>query len=196
MTSPLQGRLWANGKTDCVIALGICGQVVDVDFYFIQCGYKLRVCLFCSHIRLLSSANTRPLPLHSVAQKTGYCSFSSVFVSYVIIYIIALIISIISGSPVVFFLIIIPAWIFSIFLRFHVVSRYQIVNYGGFTECLVAFFCCSCSVCQSKLRALVQLPHVFDYLYCCFCAVARHVYGYRKVFDGDSDPDKKDYYTV
>ena len=26
--------------------------------------------------------------------------------------------------------------------------------------------------------------------------VARHVYGYKKVFDGDSDPDKADYYTV
>lgn len=31
-----------------------------------------------------------------------------------------------------------------------------------------------------------------DYL---FCLVARHVYGYTKVLDGDSDPERADHYV-
>eukprot|EP00602_Paraphysomonas_sp_CaronLab_P005446 CAMPEP_0185022784 /NCGR_PEP_ID=MMETSP1103-20130426/5491_1 /TAXON_ID=36769 /ORGANISM="Paraphysomonas bandaiensis, Strain Caron Lab Isolate" /LENGTH=65 /DNA_ID=CAMNT_0027555019 /DNA_START=549 /DNA_END=746 /DNA_ORIENTATION=+ len=57
-------------------------------------------------------------------------------------------------------------------LRFHVVKKYNIAQYGCFLEFLIAFFCCPCSISQ----------------------MARHVYGYREVLDGDSKADARDYY--
>lgn len=63
-------------------------------------------------------------------------------------------------------------WIFAILLRIHIARQYNITSGGALLEGCTGFWCCCCSIAQ----------------------MARHVYGYTKVFDGDSDPDKPDTY--
>ncbi len=147
-TGPPLGK-WKDGLCDCFSNLW---PSFGCSFLFHSMWLQAQSMLIMFSFRLRLYPDTKRFVIsYAVAQKTGYCSFSAVFISYLVIYLIALAISLVTGVPVFFFIVIILAWIFSIFLRFHVVSRYQIVSYGGFMECLVAFFCCSCSVCQSKL---------------------------------------------
>eukprot|EP00429_Kryptoperidinium_foliaceum_P092581 CAMPEP_0176184792 /NCGR_PEP_ID=MMETSP0121_2-20121125/1006_1 /TAXON_ID=160619 /ORGANISM="Kryptoperidinium foliaceum, Strain CCMP 1326" /LENGTH=74 /DNA_ID=CAMNT_0017523195 /DNA_START=381 /DNA_END=605 /DNA_ORIENTATION=+ len=66
------------------------------------------------------------------------------------------------------------AFFFAIGLRIHLANRENIQDFGGcFGEFCCGFWCWYCSVTQ----------------------MARHVYGYTKVLDGDGDPDRPDNYA-
>lgn len=42
---------------------------------------------------------------------------------------------------------------------------------------------------------LLSVSCILSSSFLCFCVVARHVYGYTKVFDGDGDPYRPDQYV-
>jgi len=60
----------------------------------------------------------------------------------------------------------------AVVLRFHLIKLYQIRNTHELAEIAFTVFCFPCSLSQ----------------------MARHVYGYRYVFDGDAALDVDDYY--
>jgi Cys-rich protein (TIGR01571 family) len=109
-----------------------------------------------------------------MAQKTNYASFRTILAVYWVIAIICWGVGIILGNTGWFVLPAVFIWVLSWFLRVHVAKYYNITQNGSFVECCTAFWCCTCSLAQ----------------------MARHMYGYRKVFEGDSDPDMPDYYTT
>lgn len=85
-----------------------------------------------------------------MAQKTTCAKFNSIVMPYMIIYILCAILAIIFGTGLYF----IPAalvFCVQIALRLHVVKFYNITEHGPFVEFLAAFFCCPCSIAQSKL---------------------------------------------
>jgi Cys-rich protein (TIGR01571 family) len=145
--------LAANGRTACVIVSATFGPAVGVRSSFMQCGSSHKVscfiCAVCDTFFII-------VVFCSVAHKTGCSTFNKVFIPFCVIYIIATIISLVPQLQFVYWIPIIFAYIFSIFLRFHVVDRYQITSYGGFGEFLVACCCCSCSICQSKYDSVVH----------------------------------------
>mmetsp|Transcript_17225 Transcript_17225/g.25762 ORF Transcript_17225/g.25762 Transcript_17225/m.25762 type:complete len:214 (+) Transcript_17225:170-811(+) len=106
-----------------------------------------------------------------IAHKTGYLRFDTIIMPYIIIYIIISILAIFFGN-IVYLVPFFIVFFLAMALRFHVVKKYNIAQYGCFLEFLIAFFCCPCSISQ----------------------MARHVYGYREVLDGDSKADARDYY--
>ena len=85
-----------------------------------------------------------------VSKKTGFASFSLVFFVYIVAVLIGIIITAATGIPIV---IIPPACliIFGIFLRLHLVKRYNIATSDPCVECMTHFFCCCCSTAQSEL---------------------------------------------
>jgi hypothetical protein len=109
-----------------------------------------------------------------VAQKTAYMNFYSIMRPFLFMYIFAWLIDIIFGFGALYF---VPAcfiYVLGIMLRFHLVRTYQISENGDAVECLIGCCCWTCSVAQ----------------------MARHVYGYTKVFDGDADPERADQYAA
>jgi len=111
-----------------------------------------------------------------VAQKTGYSSFGCSFGTYVTIFCIFSLIALIVGNLAVF---IIPPLLFSLFfamgLRVHIARVYNITECGScqtIGEGCTGLFCFYCSIAQ----------------------MARHVYGYTKVLDGDGDTRRPDNY--
>eukprot|EP01032_Pedospumella_encystans_P010231 gene10231-11975_t len=109
------------------------------------------------------------------AQKVGYSTFANPVGAFVVIWIVAFILTGIFGSA--YFIVLMPlffAFFFSIGLRLHIVNRDNLTDNGGcFGEFCCGFWCWYCSVAQ----------------------MARHVYGYTKVLDGDGDPDRPDNYA-
>eukprot|EP00286_Rhodomonas_abbreviata_P030126 CAMPEP_0181303492 /NCGR_PEP_ID=MMETSP1101-20121128/8591_1 /TAXON_ID=46948 /ORGANISM="Rhodomonas abbreviata, Strain Caron Lab Isolate" /LENGTH=213 /DNA_ID=CAMNT_0023409077 /DNA_START=376 /DNA_END=1017 /DNA_ORIENTATION=- len=110
-----------------------------------------------------------------MAQKIGYASFQCVIMTYVILWTICAIISLATANGIFVFLIpMIFALSFTISLRVHLAARDNITECGGcFGEFCVGFWCWYCSITQ----------------------MARHLYGYTKVLDGDGDPDRGDNYS-
>jgi hypothetical protein len=109
-----------------------------------------------------------------VAQKTAYASFQTVLISFVVACIVGFIIEIIFGNAWIVWIPMIFSFCFAIGLRLHIAAKENITECGGcFGECCVGFWCWYCSVAQ----------------------MARHVYGYTKVLDGDGDPFRPDQYT-
>eukprot|EP01038_Epipyxis_sp_PR26KG_P016117 gene16117-21905_t len=113
-----------------------------------------------------------------ISQKVGYAKFSGVIGAFSIVYIIGIIVSIATGNvnfftwfPALF------AFIFSIILRLQMVKLHNITECGTNNpycgEFCCAFWCMPCSIAQ----------------------MARHVYGYSKVFDGDADIDRPSSYS-
>lgn len=113
-----------------------------------------------------------------VSEKSGYMSFNRAFGSYVVVWIFALILQLAVGSSFVIWIPAIFASFFAIGLRLHIVKRYHInecstsspMNEIG--ECCTGFWCWYCSVAQ----------------------MARYMYGYTKVLDGDADINRDDNY--
>lgn len=108
-----------------------------------------------------------------MSQKTGYMNFYSIMRPFLFLYIIAWLIQIIFGTGIVYLIPAFMIYVIGILLRMHVAKVYQISENGDGGECLIGCFCWPCSVAQ----------------------MARHVYGYTKVFDGDSDPERGDQYV-
>lgn len=108
-----------------------------------------------------------------MSEKTGFMTFRTVLYMTSAVYIISFILQLIFGSGLVSYLPLFFAMFFSIFFRLHVVRRENIRTNGEFLECCIACWCLPCSTAQ----------------------IARHLYGYVKVFDGDSDLDRRDNYV-
>lgn len=110
-----------------------------------------------------------------IGQKVGYSSFQCPVWTYVVIWIVGFIVTLATGSAL--FVVLMPmffAFFFAIGLRIHLANRDNIQDFGGcFGEFCCGFWCWYCSVTQ----------------------MARHVYGYTKVLDGDGDPDRPDNYA-
>jgi len=109
-----------------------------------------------------------------ISQKTAYMNFYSIMRPFLFMYIFAWLIDLIFGFGLLY---IIPGffiYFLGIMLRFHLMRTYQISENGEAVECLIGCFCWPCSVAQ----------------------MARHVYGYTKVFDGDADPERADNYVA
>lgn len=87
------------------------------------------------------------------------------------------------------------ALVFGCMLRVHVMKTYNIQGNGTVLEVLTHLFCCWCSVAQSKLYISCILLMTIYLIFHVTYVVARHVYGYTKVLDGDSNPDVEDYYS-
>lgn len=105
-----------------------------------------------------------------MAEKTQMQSFRNIVNAYFGMYILCFFISLFVGGWVML-LPLILVWILSIQLRLHASNHYNIRG-GTCQEFLTAFFCPCFSIPQ----------------------IARHIYGYTKVYDGDSDPLLADYY--
>ena len=123
--------------------------------------------------------------------------------AFVVIWIVAFILTGIFGSA--YFIVLMPlffAFFFSIGLRLHIVNRDNLMDNGGcFGEFCCGFWCWYCSVAQSKFCIIwfFRNSPTMTLAYCAtdsfFNLVARHVYGYTKVLDGDGDPDRPDNYA-
>lgn len=100
-----------------------------------------------------------------MAQKTGFMTFRNTLIAYLFAWIFAVLLGI-GFLPSLF------ALGFGIFLRLHIVKKYQITSPPCCGETCAALCCYTCSVAQ----------------------MARHVYGYTKVLDGDADIDRADSY--
>jgi len=100
-----------------------------------------------------------------MAQKTGFMTFRNVLIAYGFAWIFALLL----GMPFI-----VSAFVltFGIMLRMHIAKVYQINQPPCCGECCCAFWCYTCSTAQ----------------------MARHIYGYKKVLDGDADIDRADGY--
>lgn len=121
-----------------------------------------------------------------------------------VVWIVAAILTLATGAGV--FVLVIPmlySFGMAIFLRMHIIKTEGITESGPFGEFCTGFWCWYCSVAQSKFSPLrcVQAPNNHSgltfYTECCrdcLCEVARHLYGYRQVLDGDGDPDRPDNY--
>lgn len=87
-----------------------------------------------------------------VGQKVGYSSFQCPIWTYVILWIIGLIVTLATGNSV--FIVFIPmifAFCFALGLRLHIANRENITEFGGcFGEFCCGFWCWYCSVSQSK----------------------------------------------
>lgn len=110
-----------------------------------------------------------------MAQKTGCSTFRNIAWGWLICGIVGFILALVLGSGNWIYIIpLIYMLITQIVLRIHIAKRDNITEMGGcFGECCVGFWCMSCSISQ----------------------MARHLYGYNKVLDGDGDPDRPDQYA-
>lgn len=113
-----------------------------------------------------------------MAQKTGCASFTAVMWCFAGIWVFAFIIGLLFGSAFIVVIPLVCAFLFALGLRLHVVRQQGItecgegcINYCG--EFCCAFWCWYCSVTQ----------------------MARHLYGYKQVLDGDGDPYRPDGYA-
>jgi len=113
-----------------------------------------------------------------MAQKTGFGTFKNALIGYFICLLIGFFLSSATGNGG--FLWILPAafaFCYSISLRLYIARKDNINECGTnpcFGECCCGFWCWYCSVAQ----------------------MARHVYGYKQVLDGDADPERKDGYMT
>lgn len=102
--------------------------------------------------------------------KTGLSSFYTLLIPYMLMMIAFFFLFLFYDR----WLLLIPGglvYLAAIVLRWHMVRKYNIIENGFIYESIIAIFCCPCSITQ----------------------MARHIYGYQKVFDGDADPDTPHY---
>lgn len=88
-----------------------------------------------------------------IAHKTECAKFDSIISPYIILYIIITILSIFFGN-VVFVVPLLIVFFTALVLRFHIIKRYNITQNGGCCEFLIGFFCCPCSISQSKTLSM------------------------------------------
>lgn len=110
----------------------------------------------------------------AVAQKTGYWNFRSVLFAFAFACFVGFIAQLIVGAAMIVWIPMFFSFFTALALRLHVVRSEQITECPCFGEFLIGCFCWGCSVAQ----------------------MARHLYGYRQVLDGDADPDRGDIYQV
>lgn len=111
-----------------------------------------------------------------MAEKTGHSSFRNVLLAFCIVCVVGFIVQLIIGGSWIVWIPAIFASCYAMSLRIHIANRDQITECGQqpcLGECCVGFWCFYCSIAQ----------------------MARHVYGYTKVYDGDSDPFRPDQYS-
>ena len=117
-----------------------------------------------------------------MAEKTGYTKFSHIIITYAVIIFITFIFSLIwiDAMPV--------SWVSFFFALFLGISlRLHLIRVYGITECSSTNH--NANVCGECLYGLCCFP-------CSICQMARHVYGYHYVLDGDARIDRKDQYDL
>ena len=120
-----------------------------------------------------------------MSEKVGCMKFNYTIMIYALLMLIAFIIDI--AVPYDYRPVLAMSWLPAIYvflhalaLRLYIVKRHQIQECGTnpdcalFGECCWGWWCWQCSVCQ----------------------MARYVYGYDKVLDGDADPHRADNWAV
>eukprot|EP01038_Epipyxis_sp_PR26KG_P015308 gene15308-20630_t len=110
-------------------------------------------------------------------QKINYVRFSTVIGVYIAIWILGFILQIALGGGYIVWIPMLCSFIFAIVLRIRIVQLYNITECGNnpyLGEFCCAFWCWYCSIAQ----------------------MARYLYGYQKVFDGDSDVERPDGYSI
>ena len=120
--------------------------------------------------------------LGQISEKVGCLKFKYTIAIYALLSIIGFIIALVipGNGAIMFWLPQIYVFVHIIAVRMYIVKHHQIqecsTNPGcaQFGECCWAFWCNSCSLCQ----------------------MARYVYGYDQVFDGDGDPYRGDNWAV
>lgn len=103
-----------------------------------------------------------------IAHKTQFAQFRVLFTWYLVTLLTFIVLASIFDSLWMIF----PSlmvYLVAISLRLHLVRIFDIRQSGDFVEFLTACCCCCCSISQ----------------------MARHVFGYTAVFDGDSSPEPK-----
>jgi hypothetical protein len=126
------------------------------------------VCCVCCGIYLAAQ----------IGQKVGYSNFISVLWAFAAMCVIGFFVQIFTANNA--WIVWIPlafAGIYAIGLRMYIAKKENITECGNnpaLGECCVGFWCFYCSVAQ----------------------MARHVFGYTKVLDGDSDPYRPDGYAT
>jgi hypothetical protein len=171
----IQVQAMVGGKIVFAAGLQIYGQVADVCWSLVEGGMLLKVS--SHHLISLSSL---------VAQKTNYMKFETMIVPYVIIYVIVGFLTLFLTSLlwlIPFFIVFFVA----LALRFHIIRLYQIQQNHCCVEFLLGFFCCPCSIAQSKFSSFISDNPIL-------ILVSRHVFGYREALDGDARPILPDYY--
>lgn len=110
-----------------------------------------------------------------MAEKVQCATFRGTIWATVAVWFLCFILSLFVAGGIIIWVPIVFSLIFSIALRLHIVRRDNITECGAqpmIGECCCGFWCWYCSVAQ----------------------MARHVYGYDKVWDGDGDPYRADNY--
>ena len=122
-----------------------------------------------------------------VSQKTGFMKFRNIMISFVVLWSFVFILSLASRTNVLFILLQLILVVLGVFLRLHMTKKYNIRGQSCFIEILYGLCCYPCSLTQSKSFTFssFDLYHYFNFLK--YYIVARHVYGYTKIFDGDAD---------
>ena len=125
--------------------------MVVYAYVVMACGSQLKV-RFKHSLQSISRSHFA-IFFHIVAQKTGFSSFRGPIITYSIVWIVSLILSLATGTNL--FVILIPmffAMIFAIALRVHIARKENITEFNGcLGECCCGFWCWYCSVAQSKL---------------------------------------------
>jgi Cys-rich protein (TIGR01571 family) len=117
--------------------------------------------------------------LTAVAQNTGCCeNLWVILVIYVVAALIGIILTVVLLGPVV----IVPFAllpIFIIFLRLHMVKKYEITSNDACCECMAAYCCAPCATAQSKSRYNKNaITNTHSLLFCtviCMCAHESYV---------------------
>ncbi|RYH20942.1 hypothetical protein EON65_21995 [archaeon] len=94
-----------------------------------------------------------------MAQKINMMSFWSVFYVTLVYWFVSFVLQIVfPASGIMAWMMCLFSLIFSICLRLKIYARDNIQTPGGcFTECCIGFWCCPCSIAQSKCVALCAL---------------------------------------
>ena len=115
-----------------------------------------------------------------MAEKVGMMKFKYSIMAYSAVWLLALIIQLATGSSAVVYLPFMYVMGLAIALRLHIVKHHQI------TECSTNPGCASCGECCWGFCC-----------HCCsVCQMARYIYGYDKVYDGDADVYRGDNWAV
>ena len=113
-----------------------------------------------------------------MAEKTGYQKFQNTLLIYAVVWIVAIIVQLVIGLSAVVWMPAIFASFFAIGLRLHIVRLHNISE-------------CGANPCSN---ALGEVCCGFWCWYCSVAQMARHLYGYTKVLDGDADIHRPDNY--
>lgn len=110
--------------------------------------------------------------LSQISQKIDFIQFRYLIIIYFLLFVVTWFIAGAADNPLWLVLPGGAVWLLGIFVRLRFVKHFSINTHGQVLEGLNAICCCCCSIAQ----------------------MSRHLMGYNKVFDGDSDPSPRDYY--